>query len=128
MIGFVMMALGAYRFSVATGGMGDTDRTTEWRWQSQEVIGAPPALQYVGPGEDKMTIKGTIFPHFRGGLNQVDAMRNQAGMGKPLILVDGTGRFYGEWVITSIGESRSVFMSDGAPRKIEFTLDIKKYA
>ena len=128
MIGYVLMALGNYRFAARTGGMGGVDRATEWRWPSQEVIGAAPALQFVGPGEDKMTIKGTIFPHYRGGLGQVDSMRAQAGLGQPLALIDGAGRFYGEWVVTSIGEEKSYLMADGAPRKIDFTVELKRYA
>lgn len=128
MIGRTLVALGAYRFAVASGGVGSVDRTTEWRWASQEVIGAPPALQYIGPGEDKVTLKGIIFPHYRGGLGQVDAMRAQAGRGQPLTLVDGTGRYYGVWVITSIGEEKSFLFADGAPRRIEFTVEIKRYA
>lgn len=127
MIGTTLFALGAYRFAAGVG-LADTDRQTEWRWASQDVIGAAPALQYIGPGEDCMTLRGTIYPHFRGGLGQVDAMRAQAGLGVPMVLIDGTGRYYGEWVITSIQEGKSVLMSDGAPRKIEFTVQLKKYA
>lgn len=127
MISTTLLALGAYRFAAGVG-LNDTDRQTEWRWQFQDVIGAPPAGQFVGPGEDCMTIRGTIYPHYRGGLGQVDQMRAQAGLGVPLILVDGTGRYYGLWAITSIQEGKTFFMPDGAPRKIEFTLQIKKYS
>ncbi|WP_311276178.1 phage tail protein [Methylobacterium sp. WCS2018Hpa-22] len=128
MIGNVLMALGAYRFSVANGGFQAFERSTRWRWAEQEVIGAAPALQYIGPGVDQVAISGILHPHYRGGLRQLDAMRAQAGLGVPLVLVDGTGWYYGDWAIEGVTEGKTVFMPDGAPLKIEFRLELKKYA
>lgn len=127
MIGGVLMALGAYRFEAGVG-LDEAERTSKFRWASQEVIGAPPALQYTGPGDDSVEISGTIYPNFRGGLGQVDAMRAQAGMGEPLPLVDGTGRYWGDYVIEEITEGRKVLMPDGAPRKIEFKVSLKRFS
>lgn len=123
----VMMALGFYRFSVRNGGFQRTERETTWRWAELEVIGDYPELQYIGPGLDVMSIAGEIYPHYRGGLAQVDAMRGQAGAGVPLLLLDGTGRVYGLWCIERVRESKSAFLGDGAPRKIEFSVELKKY-
>lgn len=127
MIGFVMMALGSYRFAMSTGGFQTFKRNSAWRWPSQDRIGARPARQFLGPGDDKITIAGTIFPHFRGGLRQVDAMRAQAGLGRPLNLVDGTGEYFGLFCITGIEEGKEAFLSDGAPRKIDFSIDLEAY-
>lgn len=126
MQGFVMMALGAYRFAVTTAGMDKIERTRKWRWASLDVIGAPPVKQFTGPGEDEVSIEGVIFPHFAGGVRQVDAMSSQAGTGQPLNLVDGMGRYWGRFAITEAKETRSVLMSDGAPRKIDFTINLTR--
>lgn len=123
-----MMALGAYRFAVTTGGYERLQRSTSWRWPTQERIGSAPAHQFMGPGTDKLTISGVIFPHFRGGLRQVDAMRAQAGRGQPLNMVDGTGVNWDRWVVMSIEEGKEAFMSDGAARKIDFSVELEKYA
>jgi uncharacterized protein len=124
----VLLALGAYRFSVATGSYQKFDRTSEWRWPATERIGMAPAKQYVGPGEDSITIDGVIYPHYRGGLRQIDFMRAQAGLGQPLPLVTGFGKYLGNWCIEKIKESQDALMSDGAPRKIEFTIDLGAYS
>jgi phage protein U len=128
MLSYVMMALGSYRFAVTNGGFDKISRNTAWRWPALERIGQAPALQYVGPGEDKVTINGVIFPHFRGGLGQVAAMRAQAGRGSPLALVTGYGEYWGDFVILSIHETRDVLMADSAPRKIEFEIELQRYA
>jgi hypothetical protein len=120
---FVMMALGGYRFAVDSGGFEKFQRSTAWRWPSQERIGARPAQQFMGPGSDKITLSGTIFPHFKGGLGQVTAMRAEGGRGVALDLIDGNGFYYGAWVMLSVDEGKSVFLPDGTPRKIEFSVE-----
>lgn len=124
---YVLFAVGSYRFAVATGGMEKTERNSKWRWAQQDVIGAAPRLQYIGPGDDTLNIEATIFPHFRGGLGQADSIRSQAGAGRPMPVVDGTGRYYGRYVVLEVGETRTTFMGDGAPRKIEIKVELKRY-
>ena len=54
-------------------------------------------------------------------------MRAQAGLGKPLFLVSGNGFAFGRWCIVKITENQSNFLNDGAPRKIEFSISLKRY-
>jgi len=72
-------------------------------------------------------LDGVIYPSFKGGLGQIEAMRALADAGKPLQLVDGLGRIWGAWVITEIGDTRTVFADDGQPRKLEFRIKLKAY-
>lgn len=123
----VLYALGDYRFQ-AGGGADEIERSSKWRWPSQDVIGARPVVQYTGPGEDTIELSGTIFPEYRGGFGQVDAMRAQAGRGEPMILVDGAGSYLGEYVIEQITETGKYLFADGKPRKIEFKLSLKRFS
>ena len=43
-----------------------------------------------------------------------------------VLLIGGTGRIYGLWVITSISETQQVFFEDGTPRRYEFTINLKR--
>lgn len=124
---FVMMALGEYRFSLATAAYQSLDRSSDWRWESVDRIGARPAKQYLGPGEDTVNMRGTIYPHFRGGLGQVEAMRTEANKGEPYLLVDGTGKVWGNYCITNVSETQETFFSNGIPRKIDFTIALAMY-
>lgn len=123
----VMMQLGMFQFSITTAAYQELRRRTSFRWPSQELYGRLPALQYTGPGEDTMTLTGTIYPEFRGGAGQLNKMRNIAGAGRPLLLVSGTGSMLGRWVIESIDEGQMVFAAEGRPRKQEFTLQLRKF-
>lgn len=126
-LSLVMMALGAFRFGVNRANYQTFTRAAAWRWEEQPRLGRAPALQFLGPGADEITLEGVIYPHFKGGLRQIELMRLVAGAGQPLILVDGMGWVWERWVITAIEERKSLFLADGAPRKIEFTTTLKAY-
>ena len=126
----VMMALGAFRFSLSTAAYQDFERNNEYRWASVDRIGARPAKQWIGEGEQTISLRGTIYPGFiaqRNGLGQLPAMREQAGLGLPLMLVSGSGRVFGLHCITSIREGQKTFFSDGTPRAIEFDISMVAY-
>lgn len=102
-------------------------RSAGWRWEQLDRTGRAPALQFLGRDSDEISLEGVIYPHFKGGLRQVELMRLVADRGEPMILVDGLGWIWERWVITTVEETKGVFMADGAPRKIEFAITLKAY-
>ncbi|GAB6178395.1 phage tail protein [Desulfobaculum senezii] len=123
----IMMKLGRYAFGLNSAAYDQVQRSTAYRWAAQERHGREAALQFLGPGEESISLSGVVYPHFRGGLSQVEDMRREAGQGKPLLLVDGLGRIHGRWVVLNVDETRGTAFADGVPRKIEFTLKLKYY-
>lgn len=123
----VFMALGEYRFSMSTAAYDTFKRETKWRWASQERLNRTPAKQYVGPGEDVITLDGVIYPHYRGGLQQIDRIRDEADRGEPLLLVDGLGYVYDYWVITQLSETHTQLWEAGVPLKQQFSLTLEFY-
>jgi uncharacterized protein len=123
----IMMGLGDYRFSLRTAAYQELRRRNSWRWPMVDRVGARPAAQFVGPGEDSVTMSGVVYPHFNGGLGQLSAMRAEADKGEPLMLVDGTGQVWGKYVITDLEEGQEVFFSNGAPRCQHFDLSLQAY-
>lgn len=123
----VMMTLGSFQFSIDTAAYQSLKRETSWRWQKQERIGRDAANQYVGPGNDKVTMQGVIYPHYRGGIGQLNAMRDVADQGEELRLVDGEGFVLGSYVIVRITENQAVFAARGIPKKQEFTIELALY-
>ncbi len=122
----VMLALGDYRFSVATAAYQLLSRTTNYRWAMLATFGSIPKHQYVGPGKDTISLKGVVYPHYKGGLGQIDAMRATAGQGVPLPLRASTGKNMGKWIIVSIREMQSNLIK-GNPLKQEFELSLIYY-
>jgi len=123
----MMLALGPYRFSLNTSAYQSLKRSSEYRWPSLERIGQEPLLQALGQGSDRIDLDGVIYPHFRGGLGQINAMRDSAQRQEPLMLINGLGEVLGRFVITQIEETQNTFLPDGVPRKIEFRLSLERY-
>ncbi|WP_278940681.1 phage tail protein [Pseudomonas helleri] len=122
----MMLALGMFVFSLSTAAYQELQRQTDWRHASNNRIGAPPARQFVGRGDDTITLPGIIFPELAGSAFSLDALRLMANTGKAWPMVEGGGRIYGLWVIESLSETKTLFFRDGTPRRIEFTLSLKR--
>lgn len=122
----MMMALGMFVFSLETLAYQEFQRQTEWRHGSTSRIGTNPARQYLGRGDDSITLPGVLLPALAGSQLSLDALRTMADTGKAWPLVEGTGKIYGTWIIESMSETRTLFFRDGQARRIEFTLTLKR--
>jgi len=125
--GPVMMMLGPFMFATDTAAFESFTHAAEYRWASQARVGRRPSLQHTGIGPETIDLKGTIYPEYAGGISQVQAMRELAGLGKPMILVDGRGIVYDEWAILRVEEVRTILNSDSTPRKIIFNMNLSRY-
>lgn len=122
----MMLSLGMFVFSLSTLAYQELQRQTNWRHASNSRVGAAPALQFVGRGDDTITLPGVILPELAGSTFSLDALRLMANTGKAWPMVEGSGRIYGLWVIDSLSETKTLFFRDGTPRRIEFTLTLKR--
>ncbi|SOZ37706.1 phage tail protein [Cupriavidus neocaledonicus] len=123
----MMMQLGSFQFGITTAAYQELSRSTEYRWPSQERYGQREALQFTGPGADTMTLRGVIYPEWRGGRGQVERMRAAAAAGQPQMLVSGQGAIMGRWVVERIEEGQTIFAAGGVPRRQEFTMNLRRF-
>lgn len=122
----MMLALGMFVFSLHTAAYQEMQRQTDWRHPSTNRVGAQPARQFLGRGEDAITLPGMLLPELAGTVLSLDALRTMADTGKAWSLVEGSGRVLGLWVIEKITETRTLFFPDGAARRIEFSIELKR--
>ncbi|POA21574.1 phage tail protein [Pseudomonas sp. FW300-N1A1] len=116
-----------YYFNLDTAAFDELRRQTEFRWASQERLTRRPAQQAIGMGEEKLTLKGAIFPGFKGGLKQLDTLRSIGAQLMPLGLTTGYGDVLGNWCLKSLEEEQSALLQGGIPRKQSFTLEFVRY-
>lgn len=122
----VMMALGLFIFGLDTLPYQQFQRQTSWRHPSSSRVGRRPARQFVGPGDDTITLSGTLYPELTGGKVSLAMIRYMADGGKAWPLLEGTGILYGQFVIEEITETGSIFFADGSARKIDFSLKLTR--
>lgn len=122
----MMMALGFFVFDLKTAPYDKLQRQNEWRLASVMRVGARPLYQFIGSGEDKITLSGVLVPGLTAGRVTLDGLRQMANTGKAWPLIEGTGQFFGNWTITAITEDAVHHMRDGYPQKIDFTLALTR--
>lgn len=57
-----LLALGLFVFSMDSLPFSELQRRTDWRHAKNERHGARPASQFLGPGEDKVTLLSALIP------------------------------------------------------------------
>lgn len=121
----MMMIFGMFVFSMNTASYQQLQRTTQWRHASNDRVGEMPAYQFVGRGEDTITLEGSIVPQF-GMPSSITALRAMGDTGKAFALIAGTGKVFGMYILTDLQETQTVFFKDGTPRQIDFNISLKQ--
>ena len=116
-----------FYFNLDTAAFDELKRSSEYRWASQERISRRPAQQSVGMGEERITLSGSIFGGFKGGIKQLDTLRSIGAQLQPLGLTTGYGDVLGNWCLKNIEEEQSALLQGGIPRKQGFTLEFVRY-
>ncbi len=119
-------SLGMFTFEIDTALYDQIRRRRSWRHPSNDRVGARPASQYAGPGDDQVNLSGRIYPGQLGNPDSLQELAEMAETGQAFPLVDGEGVVFGAFVIESLDEVGRELMTDGMPRAIEFSIDLKR--
>ena len=122
----MLMALGQFVFGLDTQAFDTLRRATAWRHPSNSRVGAMPARQSLGPGDDTITLSGVLAPEFKGTALSLLQLRDMAGRGQAYALVSGAGDVFGAFAIENINETGTIFVAEGRPRRIEFDLQLAR--
>ena len=71
-------------------------------------------------------LSGVLLPEVTGGPVSLDMLRQMGDSGEAFPLIQGDGVMRGSFVIEGISTTRSEFFDDGAARKIEFSIKLKR--
>lgn len=121
-----LMSLGMFVFGFDNLAYDSWSRRQSWRHASSERFLARPASQYVGPGEDSVSLPGVLVPEVMGSTGAIFRLVEMAGTGDNWPLVDGRGVVWGNYRIIGIDQTGTVIMAGGIARKIDFTIDLER--
>lgn len=116
--------LGLFVFSLTTAPLSDRQRSTNWRHARSEPIGQRATSEYIGPGEDRITLNGQITHDIAGTVVSLDVLRAMADTGEAYVYVLGTGKIEGAFTIENIEEGATRLFADGTPRLIDFSITL----
>jgi len=122
----MLMALGLFVFGMKTVPYQTLQRQVTWRHPSNSRVLARPSSQFVGRGDEIITLSGVLYPEVTGGKISLAALEAMADEGRAWPLIEGTGWYYGLFVVEELATTAQAFFPDGAARKIEFTIKLKR--
>ncbi|WP_459906939.1 phage tail protein [Caballeronia sp. HLA56] len=123
----MMMSLGQFLFSLRSAPLKELQRQRNWKHRTSSRVGARDASQYVGVGDDTITLNGMVAQdNSIGTIASLTELAKMGDSGDAYVLVDGSGTVYGAFVIESLNETASYHTVAGVARKIEFNLSIKR--
>ncbi|KAE9535297.1 phage tail protein [Ursidibacter arcticus] len=122
-----LMSLGFFVFMRQTIPFQETSRDVSWNHPTNNVVGKLPRTQFTGKAGETITLSGTLMPEITGGRMSLLALEMMAEKGVPYPLIDGaTFMIKGWFVIESINEQCTELFGDGTPRKIDFSMTLKR--
>lgn len=122
----MMMVLGLYVFMLRTVPYQELQYQRSWRHAVNSRVNRRPSTQFLGPENDTLTLSGVLLPEVTGGRLSLLVLEQMAEQGKAWPLIEGSGTIYGLFVIESLSQTKAEFFADGMPRRIEFTLTLKR--
>lgn len=122
----MMMVFGLFVFELRTLPYQQLQLSRNWRHVKNDRVGRSAKWQYVGAGENQLTLGGLLYPEITGGNLSLGAVSTMAYTGLAWPLIDGVGSIYGMYVITGLQETHQEFDGYGKAKKIEFTLSLQR--
>ncbi|ENZ3206147.1 phage tail protein [Salmonella enterica] len=122
----MMMVYGMFVFELKTLPHQQLQQNKTWRHVKNERINRSASWQYIGAGDDQITLSGVLYPEITGGEVSLSVLTTQAYTGRPWPLIDGVGQIYGMYVITGLKTTRSELDRYGKAKKIEFSISFQR--
>lgn len=115
-----------FRLSKNNASYSSLATSKSYRHAFNDRVGNRASQQYVGAGEDIITITGTLAPLVTGGRLALHRFESQADSGLPFPLIESNGTVHGFYVITDIATNETEHIDDGRPKVIEYTITFKR--
>ena len=93
---------------------------------AKPVIASMKAHEFMGPGDETLTLTGQILPFHIGGLTQLDALKEMCRAGNRFPVMRGDGVTMGWYALKSVGEGHSELAADGVGYVVKHTLSLLK--
>jgi phage protein U len=110
-----LLTLGMFVFGMDTLAYSDLQRRITWRHEASDRFGARPAVQFIGPGDDDVTIAGACIPEIAGRYSALDTLASMGDTGDAWALMNGLGEVWGYYVIVGLDLTHQTVMAGGVP-------------
>lgn len=102
------------------------DRTASADLVQKAVMGGLEPLEFMGEGEDALTIAGQLLPFKTGGLTEFDVLDEMRRTGARFPVMRGDGKRLGTYSITGLSERHAQLMRNGVGFTVQYSVSLRK--
>ena len=104
----------------------EVDRDATADFAVKPLLGSLPGREFMGEGDDEITISGQLLPSKIGGLTQLEALHAFRQAGQRMPVMRGDGKMMGWFVITRIREQHADLLRDGVGFTVDHSITLAK--
>ncbi|MEO0980728.1 MAG: phage tail protein [Pseudomonadota bacterium] len=93
---------------------------------TKPLLNGLKGAEFMGEGDDRLTLRGKLLPAKIGGLTELEALREHMRQGAALPVMRGDGERLGTFAIMSLRDSHDHLLRDGIGAEIRYTITLKK--
>lgn len=102
------------------------ERTASADFAVKPIIGGLPGREFMGEGDDKITLSGQLLPSKTGGLTSLEAAHAFRKAGAQLPVMRGDGKMYGWFAIEEVSETHTELMRSGVGFIVQHSIALVK--
>ena len=122
----MLYSIGTITLDTRPFSVDDVERSGSADFAVKPLIGSLPGREFMGEGDEKLSISGQLLPSKIGGLTELEALHAMRRSGQRLPVMRGDGKMFGWFVIEDIRESHSQLLANGIGFTVKHTISLTK--
>ncbi len=121
----MLMALGqGFIFEVGNTIYQTIKEDAEGRYAEINPVQGSTRHQALGRGVETQNLEGVFYPLAHGGLAKLYAFKALVGTPIPLMMADGNGFIFGQWLVQSCSITKTHMTRGNIAQKVEFEVGL----
>lgn len=121
----VMAMIGNFIFSLSETSLETLSRNKTYSFSEKQKALSYSTFQAVGRMSEDISISGSTTT-LRSGIEPLAVLFKVASEKKAVPLVFGYGAIYGDFIITKVSETRTIYLDDGRNVMVDFSFELKR--
>jgi phage protein U len=116
----LLYSWGPLQFTVWPLNIHQAQHQTASDWAKKEIVGAAIYREWVGEGDEQISVRGRLFPYRIGGLRNLEALETMRREGITALLVRGDGAILGWYICEKLARQHSFLGPEGVGKQLDF--------
>ena len=122
----MLYQVGPLQFDIAPANLHEVNRWSATDYAKKPVVGRRQPHEYVGEGDDRLVLRGRLFPYKTGGLGCLEVANSIRASHAAQMVCRGDGAVLGWFIITDVHSRDERLGPNGVGQIIEVQISLEK--